>query len=234
MDKRSLDGLRAKVDTGVMLGSLQRTAEGMLVFGHYKAQHKRISPEYAGAAKALGDHIARVQHSAPRVYVARLVSELEAMPRTLIGEYDAPNLVTDVGARLLLDTILAGSAFTASTFMGLKGTGSAAVGDTQASHAGWSEVGATNAPQYTSPRKTVTWSAASGTGAGLRSKASSGTYTYAIITAGGTVDGAFLNINGASTIDNTTGTLFSAGTFSGGSKTVAISDTLTVTYTLSL
>jgi len=144
------------------------------------------------------------------------------------------NLVTDVGAQLLLDTILSGSAFTAATYLGLKGTGVAVVADTQASHASWLEVGAANVPLYTSPRKTVTWSAASGTGAGARTKASSGTYTFAIITTGGTVDGAFLNINGTSAIDNTTGTLFSAGTFSGGSKVVAVSDTLTVTYSLAI
>jgi len=147
-------------------------------------------------------------------------------------EFD--NLVTDVGAKLLLDTILGGSAFTATTYMGLKGTGAAAVGDTQASHAAWLEVGTTNAPQYTAPRKTVTWNAASGSGAGSRTKTSSSTNTYAIITTGGTVDGAFLNINGTSAIDNTTGTLFSAGTFSGGAKTVAVSDTLTVTYALNI
>ena len=151
----------------------------------------------------------------------------------ILSEEDFPNLVTDVGAKLLLDTILAGSAFTAATYMGLKGTGSAVVGDTQASHAGWLEVGTANAPAYTAPRKTLAWSAATGSGAGSRTKASSGTFTYSF-TSGGTVDGAFLNINGTSAIDNTTGTLFSAGTFSGGSKVVAILDTLTVTYSLAI
>jgi hypothetical protein len=152
----------------------------------------------------------------------------------LLATYEAPNLVTDVGAKLLLDTILAGSAFNATTYMGLKGSGSAAVVDTQASHAGWNEVGNANTPTFSGARKTVTWSPASGTGGGSRSKASaSGPYTY-IFTSGGTVDGAFLNINGSSAVDNTTGTLFSAGTFSGGSKTVANTDTLTVTYTLSI
>lgn len=151
----------------------------------------------------------------------------------LLWEDVAPNLVTDVGAKLLLDTILAGSAFTATTYMGLKGTGSAAVADTQASHAGWLEIGAANAPTYTSPRKTVTWSSASGTGAGSRTKPSTGTYTFAITSgSGATVDGCFLNINGTSAIDNTTGTLFSAGTFSGGAKTVSSGDSLTVTYAL--
>lgn len=143
------------------------------------------------------------------------------------------NLVTDVGGKDLLDKYLAGSAYTAATYLGLKGSGAAAVGDTQASHAGWSEVGGTNAPAYSGTRKTVSWSAASGTGAGSRSKSSSGTMTFTF-TSGGTVDGAFLNVGGSATQDNTTGILFSAGTFSGGSKTVASSDTLTVTYTLSI
>src|SRR5574340_569567 len=133
-------------------------------------------------------------------------------------EFD--NLVTDAGAKDLLDNYLAGSGYTATAYLGLKGAGSAAVGDTQASHAGWSEVGGTNAPAYSGTRKTVSWSAASGTGAGSRSKASSGTMTFTF-SSGGTVDGAFLNIGGSATADNTTGILFSAGTFSGGSKTVA-------------
>jgi hypothetical protein len=89
-------------------------------------------------------------------------------------------------------------------------------------------------PLYTAPRKTFAWSAASGSGAGSRTKNSSGAFTFAFITTGGTVDGAFLNINGSSTIDNTTGTLFSAGTFTGGSKVVANTDTLTVTYSLAV
>lgn len=152
----------------------------------------------------------------------------------ILSEEDFPNLVTDAGAKLLLETILAGAAFTANAFMGLKGTGAPDVADTQAAHAAWLEVGAANAPQYTAPRKTIAWGAASGTGAGSRIKASTGAFTFAFITTGGTVDGAFLNINGTSAIDNATGTLFSAGTFQGGSKVVAIGDTLTVTYSLAI
>ena len=150
-------------------------------------------------------------------------------------EAEAPNLVTDAGAILLLNTILGGSGFTATCYMGLKGSGTAAVGDTQASHAGWSELGGTNAPAYTGNRKTVTFSAASGTGAGSRSKASTGTYTFTFTSgSGATVDGAFLNINGSATKDDTTATLFSVGTFSGGAQSgVDSGDSLTVTYTLS-
>jgi hypothetical protein len=136
------------------------------------------------------------------------------------------NLVTTVGKNLLLDTILAGSAFTATVVMGLKGTGSAAAGDTQASHGGWSEVGLANAPTYTGNRPTPSFNAAA-----AGSKATSAAVSFAI-TSPGTVAGCFININGSATKDNTTGTLFSAGDFSGGSKSVGNGDTLNVTYSL--
>lgn len=138
------------------------------------------------------------------------------------------NLVTTVGKNLILDTILAGSAFTATVVMGLKGTGSAAAGDTQASHGGWLEVGLANAPTYTGNRKTPSFSAASS-----GSKATSAAVSFAI-TSSGTVAGCFININGSSTVDNTTGTLLSAGDFTGGSRSVINGDTLNVTYSLSV
>lgn len=146
-------------------------------------------------------------------------------------EDEIHNVVTTVGKNLALDTILAGSAYTVTgPFMGLKGTGSAVAGDTMASHAGWLEVGGTNAPTYTAPRKTITFSAASG---GV--KASTGTYTFAM-TGSGTVAGCFLvfGSGAVSTIDSTAGTLLSAGDFTGGSKTVANGDSLTVTWQLTL
>lgn len=142
------------------------------------------------------------------------------------------NLITDVGARLVLDTILAGSSFTATTYMGLKGAGTPVVGDTQASHASWLEQGLANAPTYTGNRKTVGWNAASGSGAGSRSKAASAAQSFAI-TSSGTVAGCFININGSATKDDTTGTLLSAGDFSGGSKAVVNGDTINVSFTLS-
>ena len=146
------------------------------------------------------------------------------------------NLVTDVGKKALLDTFLGGSAYTVTgPFMGFINTNAsaAAYADTMASHAGWLEVGGANAPAYTAPRKTISFSAAAGS-AGSISKASSGTYTFAF-TSAGTVGGCFLTLgSGAvSTIDSTAGTLYSAGAFSGGSKTVASGYSLSVTYSAS-
>lgn len=135
------------------------------------------------------------------------------------------NLVTTVGKNLALDTILGNSA-AGAVVMGLKGTGSAAAGDTQASHAGWLEQGLANAPTYTGNRPTPSFSAAS-----AGSKTTSAAVSFAI-TSSGTVAGCFINIGGSATKDNTTGTLFSVGDFSGGDKTVANLDTINVTYTL--
>ena len=134
------------------------------------------------------------------------------------------NLVTTVGKNLTMDTVLGNSA-AGAVVMGLKGTGTADVADTQASHATWLEVGGTNAPAYTGNRPTPTFGAAS-SGA----KATSSAVSFAI-TSSGTVAGCFINIGGSSTKDSTTGTLFSAGDFTGGSRSVISGDTLNVSYT---
>jgi len=137
---------------------------------------------------------------------------------------DIHNLVTTVGKNLTMDTVLGNSA-AGAVVMGLKGTGTAVVADTQASHASWLEVGLANAPTYTGNRPTPTFSAAS---AGAKTTSSAVTFA---ITSSGTVAGCFINIGGSATKDSTTGTLFSAGDFTAGSKTVTSGDTLSVTYT---
>lgn len=139
------------------------------------------------------------------------------------------NLVTTVGKNFLLDNSLAGSAYTAAFFMGLISLVSysaVAVGDTQASHAGWLEAGATNAPTYSGARKTAAWAAAS---AGSKALSAGLVFTF---TGAGTVKGCFMGTGSA--VDGTTGTLLSAGLFSGGDQPVVSTNTLTVTYTLSL
>jgi len=144
------------------------------------------------------------------------------------------NLVTTVGKNHMLDTEFAGSSYSVTgPYMGLISSTSysaVAAGDTMASHAGWLEAGNANAPTYTAPRKTVAFNAAS-----AGSKATSSALSYAI-TGTGTVKGLFivLGSGASSTVDNTGGTLYSAGLFSGGDKAVANGDTLNVTWTASL
>jgi hypothetical protein len=137
---------------------------------------------------------------------------------------DIYNLVTTVGLNLTMDTIL-GNAAAGAVVLGLKGTGTAAIGDTQASHVTWDEVGGANAPTYTGDRQTPTFGAAA-----AGAKATSTPVVFSM-TGSGTVAGCFINIGGSATKDNTTGTLFSAGDFTAGSKTVTSGDTLSVSYT---
>ena len=141
-------------------------------------------------------------------------------------EDDIKNLVTTVGKNLTLDTILGNSA-AGAVVMGLKGVGTANVADTQASHASWLEVGLANAPTYSGNRKTPTFGAAA---AGVKATSSASSFS---ITSTGTVAGCFINIGGSATIDNTTGTLFSAGDFSS-SKAVVSGDSIAVTYSATL
>lgn len=144
------------------------------------------------------------------------------------------NVVTTVGKNLALDTYLAGSAYTVTgPYMGLISSTSfsaVAAADTMASHSGWLEAGLANAPTYTGNRKTAVWSSAS-----AGAKALSAALSFAI-TGSGTVKGAFIvyGSGAVNTKDDTNGTLYSAGLFTGGDKTVANGDTVNVSYTTSL
>ena len=151
---------------------------------------------------------------------------------------DAPNLVMAVGKQALFDyyfgaTGTGGGTAAGVNYMGLcGGTATYTAADTMASHT-WTEVGLANAPAYTGNRQSPTWSAATSSGTtptNVTTKAASAvTFTF---TSGGTVNGCFINggASASATKDTTTGILYSAGNFTGGSKTVAATDTLSVTY----
>lgn len=127
------------------------------------------------------------------------------------------NLVTTAGKNDLMTKYFKGSTYTAAWYLGLKGTGSAAVGDTLASHAGWSEVN-----PYSGNRPAITFGTASG-----GSLAASSAVSYSI-TGSATVAGAFI----ASANTGTSGTLYSAGDFTA-ARSVVSGDTLNVTPTVS-
>jgi len=155
----------------------------------------------------------------------------------------APNLVNAVGKQALFDyyfgaTGTGGGTSAGANYLGLVGSASATANyvasDTMASHTGWIEVGLANAPAYTGNRQSPSWSAASSGGTtptNVTTKTATA-LTFSM-TSGGTVFGCFIN-SGASasaTKDTSTGILYSAGSFTGGSKVVASGDSLAVTYT---
>jgi hypothetical protein len=199
--------------------------------GVYTFECKGPREELRGEYTKLMQAMTAFEQAGNEIEVIRLRALMEPMEEIKWTD-TVNNLVTTVGANLALDTILAGSAYTAACFIGLINTNAsaAAIGDTMASHAGWLEVGTANAPAYTAPRKTPSWSAAAS-----KSKASSSIGAFAF-TSGGTVGGCFLvyGSGAVATIDSTAGVLYSAGAFTGGSKTVATLDSLTVTYTASM
>lgn len=136
------------------------------------------------------------------------------------------NLVTTVGKNDALDKYLAGSAYTAAWYLGLISSASyttgVAVGDTAASHGGWTE----DQNYSQGARPTAAFSAAA---AGSKSLSSALTFS---INATTTIKGCFLISN--ATKGGTSGILYSAGLFSGGDKAVGNGDTLNVSYTASL
>jgi hypothetical protein len=144
----------------------------------------------------------------------------------LLWEEVFPNAVALVGKNDLLDKYFAGSAYTASWFVGLIDGAGFTVGpqesDTMVSHTGW--VGNTNYSQGARPA--VTWSAASG-----KAKSSSAPCTFSITSNINIVGGFLVN---DSTKGGTAGILYSAGLFVQGSRSLLSGDVLQVNLTVSV
>jgi len=135
------------------------------------------------------------------------------------------NLVTIAGKNLCLGTLMAGSAYTAAWYMGLidgSTTPTPSTADTMASHAGWNE----NQAYSQATRPATAWNAAASGAIAL-----SAALAFSI-NATATIAGCFLTT--ISTKGGTTGTLYSAGTFAAGNKTLQSGDTLNVSYTASM
>ena len=146
-----------------------------------------------------------------------------------------PNLVNAVGKQLMLNTLLAGTSYTTvGPFLGLIGTTSPTflAADTMTSHAGWTEF-----VNYTvggsAVRGTAVFGAASSSGLSPANvtTAAATAITYTITGGGGNVTGCFLvtGSGATSTLNNTGGTLYSAGAF-GTPKATTAGDTVSVTY----
>jgi hypothetical protein len=229
MDKlNATDGVGAAVHRGAAL------SESMNAIGRYDVTCVRPLKEYEGEyLRLLGIAMAWDKIGKERL-VERFLEQARELPHQIVWEDTIHNTVCTAGKNLALDTFLAGSSYTVvGPYIGLISSTSysaIAAGDTQASHSGWLEAGNANAPTYTSPRKTAAWSAAS-----AGSKALSSNASFAI-TGSGTVKGAFMiyGSGALTTIDNTAGTLLSAGLFTGGDKVVANLDTLNVSYSLAI
>jgi hypothetical protein len=155
----------------------------------------------------------------------------EQMCRDFMYEWDRDvehNLVTTAGKNDLLDKYLAGSSYTAAWFCGLISSVSysaIAAGDTMSSHAGWTEAGATNAPNYSGNRPALAFASASG---GSKSTSSPSSFTFSN---SGTIKGMFAC--SVSTKDGTTGVLYNAVLFSGGDRAVVNTDVVNVSVTYS-
>jgi hypothetical protein len=145
-------------------------------------------------------------------------------------EAESKNLVVNVGLQDMNAKYFTGSSYTAAWFIGLYGAGATntpAASDTMSSHAGWTEnTGYSNATRPVCTFGTPTTANPSV----ATNSASPASFT---INATSTVGGAFLVSN--STKGGSTGTLYSAADFGApGDRSVASSDVLNVTYTLSL
>jgi len=167
---------------------------------------------------------------------------LAQIPRELAWTDTIRNLVTTEGKNAGLTHYLKGSAYTASQALGLiedTGYSAVAAGNTAASITavgggspanGWNE-----APVGTvAARGTPSFGTASG-----GQLATSAAVSFSTL-ATDTIKGAFLLCRSTAgtapttTVGNTSGALYSAGTFSGGDQGVTASGTLNVTYTASL
>ena len=138
------------------------------------------------------------------------------------------NLVVTVGQANLLNVYFASATQTTTWYLGLVDGASSPTynsADVANSHSGWTE----NTGYSNSTRPTATFTTTA-------TNSISTSATTFNINAAGTIAGAFMINN--STKGGTTGTLYSAGNFTGGypggSRTVASGDSLLVTYTASV
>jgi hypothetical protein len=135
-----------------------------------------------------------------------------------------PNLVVNTGLQYSNTQVFKGAGYTATWYMGLVNSGNTFdATDTILLHSGWTE----NTAYAQSARPTIVF----GTATTANPSVITSTTTIFSMNNTATIAGAFV-VNEA-TKGGTTGTLFSEGNFTVGSRSVVSGDTLNVTYTFS-
>lgn len=182
-------------------------------------QSEKIIPtDTSGAALICGAGVAEAS-KAEGVYKLTCI----AQDGSIRWEEIIDNTVVTVGKAALLNVMFASGTQITAWYLGLiDGTVAPtySVTDTMSSHAGWTEN--TTYSNATRPSGTFTTTATNSISTAAAAFNINGTATLA---------GAFLVSN--STKSGTTGTLYSAGSFSAGNRSVLSGDTLNVTYTAS-
>lgn len=140
----------------------------------------------------------------------------------LLWEDVIENLVVNAGLNHALDATLSAGTQITTWYLGLMSASpTAAAADTMSSHGGWTEVTA-----YDEANR-QTWSDGGVSGQSVSNSGSPAVFT--ISTNGTDIGGCFLTSN--NTKGGTTGTLYAAGAFAAGNKSLDDGDTLTVTAT---
>jgi hypothetical protein len=198
---------------------------------HFHAEFECWRPRNLPAARQLAIEIDAERftllsdaHASATRFI-RLRQELDELPREMVWWDWFLNLIFTAGKNDLLDKYFAGSAYTATFYMGLVDGGSAptyAAGDTMASHAGWTE----STAYSNANRITLSFNAAS---AGSKALSAAATFN---INATATIAGAFFTTN--NTKGGTTGVGYSGSNFTGGNRSVVNGDTLNVSATQSV
>lgn len=216
--------LACAANNAASLSNAQPLSEAVSVSGRYNVLCRGPKEADRQHYVATRDALASAYYAGNVGEASVLLIELDAFPLEDKWQDSVHNLVTTVGKNNILDNHLSGSAYTATWFLGLissAGYTAVALADTMAAHAGWTEsVAYSNAS-----RPTAAWSAAA---AGSKTLSTGAVFN---VNAADTIKGCFLN--SVSTKGGTTGTLYSAGLFTGGDQPVVNGNTLTVTYTAS-
>jgi hypothetical protein len=155
-------------------------------------------------------------------------------------EDKAPNLVTAAGKSALFDyyfgvTGTTGGTASGTNYLGLVSSASSTANyfqsDVMLTHTGWYEPSTAIIAARQAPSWTASTNNGSASPSNVVSKAAS-SLTFSIVGAA-TIFGCFINSGTAAsaTISATTGVLYSAGSFTGGSKIVASGDSLAIVYT---